>query len=104
MGPNVDNEKMHVERAIRDTLRSDEKSIQLDEAVDTIVTYVFHKKPKINDNNRYEWFYAILGMGVSIAQAWQQNYLPELDDSSGTIKSIKQYIEKTYGENFSDYP
>ena len=91
-----------VEVAIRDLLSNKDvyNNIDLDEVVSMIQGFVILDVNinNINDGNRYESYYKILGKAVAIVQGWKINCIEDVKLPSETKESLKLYIENTYGK------
>lgn len=94
--------KTRVQEAVADNLKTIANArVDQAAAVQEIVSYVFldvDPKAASLDHARYDWYYALLGKGIAIAQGWKINNAPELKDPSETRADIKLYLEKTYGQ------
>ncbi|MCE9600053.1 MAG: hypothetical protein K8S54_18985 [Spirochaetia bacterium] len=94
--------KTRVAEAVADNLKTIANSrVDQTQAVTEILEYVFKDvDPKLAslDHARYDWYYALLGKGIAIAQGWKINSTPELKNALETKESIRLYLEKTYGQ------
>ncbi len=71
--------------------------IDIEELSTIVVNYVFDSSPAINDANRYQAYYQLLGKAIAIAQGWKQNCSETIKLPSQTQNSIENYIINTYG-------
>ena len=92
--------KQIIDKAISDVLyhKNNETFIYDEIAVQTEISeFIMNKAMKINEENRYEAYFALVGKAVAIAQGWKQNYAKEIKTRAGSLESIQSYIKNTYG-------
>jgi hypothetical protein len=92
--------QVQISDAVKDALRPQDgvaNTFDVDVVVSEIIRFVFRRKPDVTPNNRYEWYYILLGKAVSIASGWRQNCSSNVGRLAETHDSIVAYIENTYG-------
>jgi len=93
--------KSNMERAVEDQLGSvPGDRIEIQSAVREIISYVFHNVDPLRameENERYAWYYELLGRSIAIAQGWKDN---RDEIGKDALSSVQFYIEKTYGRSY----
>lgn len=92
-----------IETTLRDLFADKDRyhKLDLEVLIRVITEFVFNGEnfETINDTNRYEASYIILGKAVSAVQGWKINCVEQIQLPSETERNLRNYIQSTYGVN-----
>ena len=73
------------------------KQYSIDHARNAIIDYVSQSSEPVNENNRYETYYFLLGKATIIAKGWKINRASSITNPFQTADDVTDYIKQTYG-------
>ncbi|MFT5169803.1 MAG: hypothetical protein ACI9F2_000175 [Lysobacterales bacterium] len=90
-----------IKRSIKDLFQPKDTyhTVDVDIITEIVLGFVLGDdvENNVNDDNRYECYYQLLGKAVAIVQGWKDNCVTSITLPSQTEKSLTEYIENTYG-------